>query len=175
VKRGIVKRGIVKKLMHSLSFVATLALAVGMISWGSTLHAQTSPSTQDQQTPSSTQQPSPDTPPSQQPSTQPSTPSTPAPDAQQPPSPQAPSASPSSPSSPSTSSPSNSPTSAGTPGSDSQVFSGTVEKSGDKYVLKDDGGKTYDIDHQDDVKKFEGKRVRVQGTLDPSGTKILVK
>ena len=59
--------------------------------------------------------------------------------------------------------------------SDSQSFSGTVVKSGDKYVLKDDAGKTYDIDHQDDVKKFEGKRVRVQGKLDDTGTKIMVK
>lgn len=48
-------------------------------------------------------------------------------------------------------------------------------KSGDKYVLQEDSGKTYDIDHQDDVKKFEGKKVRVQGTLDASGKKILVK
>jgi hypothetical protein len=57
---------------------------------------------------------------------------------------------------------------------DTQTFSGTVVKQGDKYVLKDDAGKTYDIDHQTDVAKFEGKRVRVQGTLDPSG-KIMVK
>jgi outer membrane biosynthesis protein TonB len=158
--------------MHSLSFLATLAVVIGLISWGGTLNAQTAPSTpaqptQDQQAPTSTQQPSPDTPPAQQPSAQPSTPSTPAPDAQQPPAPQAPAQA-----SPSQSSPTSA---AGAPTSDSQVFSGTVEKSGDKYVLKDDGGKTYDIDHQDDVKKFEGKRVRVQGTLDPSGTKILVK
>jgi hypothetical protein len=48
-------------------------------------------------------------------------------------------------------------------------------KSGDKFQLKDDAGKTYDIDHQDDVKKFEGKRVKVHGTLDSSGTKIQVK
>jgi hypothetical protein len=48
-------------------------------------------------------------------------------------------------------------------------------KQGTKYVLKDDSGKTYDIDHQTDVAKFEGKRVRVQGTLDPSGNKIMVK
>ena len=47
-------------------------------------------------------------------------------------------------------------------------------KQGDKYVLKDEAGKTYDIDHQSDVAKFEGKRVRVQGTLDSNG-KILVK
>lgn len=59
-------------------------------------------------------------------------------------------------------------------GTDSQTFSGTVNKVGDKYVLKDDSGKTYDIDRQDDVKKFEGKRVRVQGTLDANG-KIMVK
>ena len=59
-------------------------------------------------------------------------------------------------------------------GTDTQTFSGTVVKQGDKYVLKDDSGKIYDIDHQTDVAKFEGKRVRVQGTLDPNG-KILVK
>jgi Protein of unknown function (DUF5818) len=58
---------------------------------------------------------------------------------------------------------------------ESQTFSGTVTKSGDKYVLKDDAGHTYDIDHQDEVKKFEGKRVRVQGTLDPATNKIMVK
>ncbi len=59
--------------------------------------------------------------------------------------------------------------------SDSQTFSGTVSKQGDKYVLKDDSGNTYDIDHQTDVAKFDGKRVRVQGTLDPTGKKIMVK
>jgi outer membrane protein OmpA-like peptidoglycan-associated protein len=58
---------------------------------------------------------------------------------------------------------------------DVQEFSGTVTKVGDKYVLKDDSGQTYDIDHQDEVKKFDGKRVRVKGTLDETGKKILVK
>ena len=48
-------------------------------------------------------------------------------------------------------------------------------KQGDKYVLKDDSGTTYDIDHQSEVAKFDGKRVRVQGTLDPTGKKIMVK
>jgi hypothetical protein len=65
--------------------------------------------------------------------------------------------------------------SAAATGSDSQTFSGTVTKQGDKYVLKDDSGQTYDIDHQTEVAKFDGKRVRVQGTLDPSGKKIMVK
>ena len=63
---------------------------------------------------------------------------------------------------------------AGAGESGTQTFSGTVVKQGDKYVLKDDSGKVYDIDHQTDVAKFDGKRVRVQGTLDPKG-KILVK
>jgi hypothetical protein len=153
------------KKIQTLSFLATLAIVFGMISWGSTLNAQTAPAApQDQQTPS-TQQPSPDTPPAQQPSAQPSPSSPSAPSAQQPPAPQT----------PSQSSPTSSASDAATAGSDAQVFSGTVEKSGDKFVLKDDSGKTYDIDHQDDVKKFEGKRVRVQGKLDETGKKILVK
>lgn len=41
-------------------------------------------------------------------------------------------------------------------------------------MLKDDSAKLYEIDHQSDVAKFEGKRVRVQGRLDGNG-KILVK
>lgn len=57
-----------------------------------------------------------------------------------------------------------------------QEFVGTVVKSGDKYVLQDAStGNSYDIDHQDEVKKFEGKRVRVHGTLDPSTKMIHVQ
>jgi cytoskeletal protein RodZ len=163
--------GNVKKI-QSLSFLAIMAVAVGMISWGSALHAQdTTPSTTDRQA----QQPSstPDTTPSQQ------TPSSQSPDATTPPS-QSPDSSqtpdtttPNSRMPQSGSSPSGAASAAGA--SDTQTFSGTVTKQGDKYVLKDDSGHTYDIDHQDEVKKFDGKKVRVQGTLDPSGNKILVK
>ena len=57
-----------------------------------------------------------------------------------------------------------------------QSFTGTVMKSGDKYVLQDaDTGTTYDIDHQDEVAKFEGKRVKVKGTLDASGKMIHIQ
>ncbi len=50
---------------------------------------------------------------------------------------------------------------------DAQTFSGTVTKSGDKYVLQDsESGKSYDIDHQAQLKQYEGKKVRVRGTLD---------
>jgi hypothetical protein len=60
--------------------------------------------------------------------------------------------------------------------SDSQTFSGTVVKAGDKYVLQDEAsGKTYDIDHQEQLKQYEGKRVRVHGTLDASGKMIHVQ
>jgi hypothetical protein len=166
---------LVKTKIQSLSFVATLAVVLGMISWGSAF-AQTTPSTPtDQPTPQTQPSPTPDTPPSQQtPQSQPApTPEAP-PAAQQPPSSQSPDQA-QTPNS-KDSSPATGASAAGTgASSDSQTFSGTVEKSGDKYVLKDDSGKTYDIDHQDDVKKFEGKRVRVQGKLDDSGTKIMVK
>jgi len=147
----------VKIRIQSISFVAMLTVVLGMISWGSALHAQTPPQT-DQQTQSA---PTPDS--------KPATTQTPGqtPDPAQPP--QTPDAA--QPSSPNGSTP----TAAAPTASDSQSFSGTVVKSGDKYVLKDDSGKTYDIDHQDDVKKFEGKRVKVTGKLDDTGTKILVK
>ena len=55
-------------------------------------------------------------------------------------------------------------------------LTGTIVKSGDKYMLQDaDSGKSYDIDHQDQVKQYEGKKVRVHGTLDASGKTIHVQ
>lgn len=57
-----------------------------------------------------------------------------------------------------------------------QSFTGTVVKQGDKYVLQDaDTGNTYNVDHQDEVAKFEGKRVKVKGTLDASGKMIHIQ
>lgn len=54
-----------------------------------------------------------------------------------------------------------------------QTFTGTIVKQGDKYVLQDTAtGKTYDIDHQDIVGQHVGRRVRVNGTLDPDGKTI---
>jgi hypothetical protein len=152
----------VNKRIQYLGFLAILGIAVGMISWGSALHAQEAPSAPTQMSPQSSPSspdsaPTPETPPAtqQKPSAQsPQTPDSSAPDA---------------------GSKSSSPNSASANDTDTQTFLGTVQKQGDKYVLKEDSGKTYDIDHQADVAKFEGKRVRVQGTLDSSGTKILVK
>ena len=57
-----------------------------------------------------------------------------------------------------------------------QVFTGTIVKSGDKYVFQDsESNNTYDIDHQDEVKQYEGKKVRVHGTLDSNGKMIHVQ
>jgi uncharacterized protein YdeI (BOF family) len=61
------------------------------------------------------------------------------------------------------------------PSDGSQTFSGTIMKSGDKYVLQDASGKNYDIDRQDGLKQYEGKQVRVKGTLDPDGKTIHMK
>jgi hypothetical protein len=59
--------------------------------------------------------------------------------------------------------------------SQDQTFVGTIVKSGDKFVLQDSAGKSWDIDHQELVRKFEGKQVRVTGTLDPDGKTIHMK
>ncbi len=56
--------------------------------------------------------------------------------------------------------------------SDAQVFSGTIVKSGEKYILQMADGTSYNLDHQDLVKKFEGKQVRIKGTLDTDGKTI---
>ena len=56
-----------------------------------------------------------------------------------------------------------------------QTFAGTVVKSGDKFVLQDASGTSYDVDRQDLLKKYEGKQVRVNGTLDADGKTIHVK
>ena len=59
--------------------------------------------------------------------------------------------------------------------SQTQTFAGTIVKAGDKYVLQDASGTSYNIDRQDLVKSHEGKKVRISGTLDPDGKTIHVK
>jgi len=144
----------VKIRLSFLSRLVTFAMLAGTISWGSLLHAQqTSP---DAQQPPPQTQPSPDT----------QTPSAQSPDqsGQGTPSPSQPGQTGRQPS-PDAQAQSSDPTGV-------QTFSGTVMKQGNKFVLQDASGTTYDIDHQDEVSKFEGKRVRVHGTLDPSGKMI---
>jgi hypothetical protein len=49
-----------------------------------------------------------------------------------------------------------------------QTFTGIVSKEADTYVLKVSDSNSYKLDNQDQVQPFEGRRVRVTGTLDPS-------
>jgi outer membrane biosynthesis protein TonB len=160
-----------KKQVQSLWFVsaAAVVLSVGSLSAQSTAPTQT-PDAQSQstQTPAPEAQPTQEGRPSQTPEAQqsqtqqnqpPDTQSQPAPSQAQPSQP---------PDANGQGASGSSAQSAGT-----QSFSGTVVKSGDKYVLKDEAsGNTYDIDHQDEVQKFDGKRVKVHGTLDASGKMI---
>jgi len=135
--------------IHSLWLRITLALLLGVILSGAQLNAQQPATQQDQQSPSqpTAQQPAQQT--EQQPGKPPAqTEQQQAPDSQ----------------------------AQSQQKSEAQTFTGTIMKSGDKYVLKDsDSGTMYDIDRQDIVKTHEGKRVRIQGTLDPDGKTIHVK
>jgi hypothetical protein len=135
-----------------LSSLATLTFLAVLVAWSGVVQAQDTPSTP----------PAPPDQQSQPQTTQPSTPQQPSPstpDAQQ----------------PTQTSPEQNDAAGTSKATDVQEFSGTITKTGDKYVLKDDSGHTYDIDHQAEVGKFEGKRVRVKGSLDSTGQKILVK
>ena len=142
-----------KKQFQSLTFLAVVATVFAMLLSGSTMVAQDTTS-QPQTQPQTQQQSPPDTePPSQ------------SPDTQQPPSGRAGQAAPQT---------SDQAQAADT--TSGKEFIGTVVKQGDKYVFQEaSSGTTYDIDHQDEVKKFEGKKVRVRGTMDPNGKTIHVQ
>lgn len=49
-----------------------------------------------------------------------------------------------------------------------QTFTGTISKESDSYVLKVSASTSYKLDNQSQVQHFEGRRVQVTGTLDPS-------
>jgi hypothetical protein len=56
-----------------------------------------------------------------------------------------------------------------------QTTTGKIAKSDDgKFVLIDTSGTTYDLDDQDNAKKFEGKIVKVSGTVDTTNNTIHV-
>ena len=154
-----------KRLQSSL-FAAALALGLALLGWGNVLNAQS----QDQKTPLPSDPPTADQPQSQTDKTQGQTPDNsqqPPDNSQQPPDnsqQQTPPASQQQPPDNSTQSQQS---------ADSHSFTGTIVKSGDKWMFQDAAsGNMYDIDHQDEVKKFEGKKVKVHGTLDPDGKTI---
>jgi outer membrane biosynthesis protein TonB len=166
----------VNKRHHSGSYLATLALSLGLMSGGTLLHAQ-QPSP-DAQPPAQTQ-PSPDsqTSPSQTPppDTQTQSPSQTSPDQTGQPTPSQTQPGQPQPDATGKQTPSDSQAQSSDPSAAGQTFVGTVVKQGGKYMLQDESGTTYDIDHQDQVQKYEGKKIRVHGTLDASGKMIHVQ
>jgi uncharacterized protein YdeI (BOF family) len=136
-----------KKRVQSLSFLCALVV---FLSVGISLNAQQAPQTQPPD--AQAQQPTSAQPPQTQPSQSPDQTGQQTPDSQAP-------------------APSQSAQSA-----DSQSFTGTIVKQGDKYVFQDAAtGNTYDIDHQEELQKYEGKKVKVHGALDASGKMIHVQ
>lgn len=57
---------------------------------------------------------------------------------------------------------------------ESQTFTGQIANQDGKYMLRGDDGKTYQLDDQDRAKSFDGKKVKVTGTLDEESTTIHV-
>lgn len=56
-----------------------------------------------------------------------------------------------------------------------QTFTGKIAQSNGGYVLSDEANKvSYKLDDQDKAKQFEGKNVKVTGTLDASSNTIHV-
>lgn len=57
-----------------------------------------------------------------------------------------------------------------------KTFLGTIVKDGDRYVLSDDARKIwYELDDQQTVSKFNGKKVRVMGRLDATRNLIRIQ
>jgi hypothetical protein len=57
-----------------------------------------------------------------------------------------------------------------------RVFTGTVWMNGGKFVLRDESHKAwYELDEQRSAARFEGKHVRVTGTLDAANKIIHVE
>jgi hypothetical protein len=55
-----------------------------------------------------------------------------------------------------------------------QTFTGTIVKDGGRYILKVSGTNVYELDDQEQVKPYEGKQVKIAGTLDPTGNRLYV-
>ena len=55
-----------------------------------------------------------------------------------------------------------------------QSLTGIIMKDGDRYVLNVSDSSTYQLDDQEKAKEYEGKQVKVAGTLDSSGSSLHV-
>jgi hypothetical protein len=55
-----------------------------------------------------------------------------------------------------------------------QTFTGTIVKDGGKYILKTSGTNVYELDDQERAKQYDGKQVKIAGTLDATGNSLHV-
>jgi hypothetical protein len=55
-----------------------------------------------------------------------------------------------------------------------QTFTGTIVKDGGRYLLKLSDSGTYLLDDQSKAKEFEGKQVKIGGSLDTNGNVVRV-
>lgn len=55
-----------------------------------------------------------------------------------------------------------------------QTFTGTIVKDGDKYILKASGTNVYELDDQERARQYEGKQVKIAGTLGATGNTLHV-
>jgi uncharacterized protein YdeI (BOF family) len=56
------------------------------------------------------------------------------------------------------------------------TFTGTIMKTGDQFVFTDESSKSsYQLDDQQSASKFDGKKVKIIGTLDASNNTIRVQ
>ena len=57
---------------------------------------------------------------------------------------------------------------------ETQTFTGRIMNNNGKYTLHSEDGKTYQLDDQDKAKNFDGKKVKVTGSLDEENMTIHV-
>ena len=57
---------------------------------------------------------------------------------------------------------------------EAQTFTGQIMNHDGKFALHGEDGKTYQLDDQDKAKEFDGKKVKITGSLDEESMTILV-
>jgi hypothetical protein len=51
-----------------------------------------------------------------------------------------------------------------------QTLTGTIVRDGSRYILKVSNNSVYELDAQDKAKQYEGRQVKIAGTLDANGS-----
>jgi hypothetical protein len=58
---------------------------------------------------------------------------------------------------------------------DARTIIGTIVKDGDKYVLKTSDKMTYQLDDQEKAKQYDGKKVKITGTLEVNSSTLHIE